>query len=203
MKFKEWLFLFITTLLFGGLTIILASLVLGWEGITRFQGDFGELIPAVIYLFFAGVFFGAVSQMGMFAYLQIHRFGLGLFKTLSLWNWVQVLLIIFTFFDLIYFRYLKFGQEGETWLDYLWMPTIFLILAVIVAYVKAKQTNQTAFIPAIFFMFVVTTLEIIVPLLINDLDWLGLMLTTIFICNTWQLLMLHHLNKGQLSKSSH
>lgn len=195
MKFKQWLFMFFSTLLFGGLVIILASIVFGWQGITKFQGDLSELIPAVIWLFFVGVTFGAVSQMGFFAYLLVHRLGLGLFKSSSLWNRVQIVLILFTFFDLIYFRYTAFSVEGETVLDYIWFPTIFLLLSIVVAYFKAKQTNQTAFIPGITFMFIVTTLEILPSLTSNDLDWLGLMLVTIFVCNAWQLMILHHLNQ--------
>lgn len=200
MKFKQWLFMFLSTLFLGGVVIILAGIVLGWQGITRFQGDLGELIPAMVWLFFVGVTFGAVSQMGCFAYLLVHRLGLGLFKSIALWNRVQIVLILFTFFDLIYFRYAAFGGEGETVLDYIWFPLIFLALSMVVAYFKAKQTNQTAFIPGITFMFIVTTLEILPSLTNNDLDWLGLMLVTIFVCNAWQLMILHRLNQQGMGK---
>lgn len=202
MKFKNWLFLFISTLLLGAITIILTGLLLGWEGITRIERSSSELAAAGTWLFFVGMTFSAVSQMGFFSYLLLHRLGLGLFKSYSLWNKVQIVLILFTYFDLIYFRYIAFRQEGETLLDYVWLPTIFLALAILVAYYKAKKTNQTAFIPAILFMYVVTTIETIPAITSNDPDWLILMLVTIFVCNLWQLLILHRLINTNKERSA-
>ena len=46
-----------------------------------------------------------VAQMGFFAYLTVHQFGVNMFKTLTLWNWVQLLIIAVVLFDLIFFRF--------------------------------------------------------------------------------------------------
>ena len=70
-----------------------------------------------------------------------------------------------------------------------------LIVGTLVAYFKTKQTNQGAFIPAIFFMTVVTIIEWVPALRPNDPNWVYLMLITLLICNTYQLLILHSLNE--------
>ena len=76
------------------------------------------------------------------------------------------------------------------------VPAIFiLIVGALVAYFKTKQTNQGAFIPAIFFMIVVTIIEWVPALRPNDPNWFYLMIITLLICNTYQLLILHKLNE--------
>jgi KinB signaling pathway activation protein len=71
----------------------------------------------------------------------------------------------------------------------------------IVAYIKSKETNKKAFVPALFFMVVVTILEWVPALRINDTDWLYLMVIPLLLCNSYQLLVLHRLI-GQKSKSA-
>lgn len=195
LNFRKWLFLFFTTSILGGISILPAYMLLGWEEVPggNLPGDMFSM-PVIIFIMGLGVLFSIISQMGFFAYLTVHRFGLGLFKSHQLWNKVQMLLILFTFFDLIYFRYVSFKIEGETWLDYVLLPAILLLIALIVAFMKAKQTKGFVFVPAVFFIFVVTTLEIVPTLTINDTNWLILMLVPVLICNIWQLLILHRLN---------
>jgi KinB signaling pathway activation protein len=69
------------------------------------------------------------------------------------------------------------------------------IVSCIVAKIKADQTNKDAFIPALFFMVVVTVVEWFPVLRVNDNNWLLLMLIPLLLCNTYQLLMLHKLNE--------
>ncbi|KHF28867.1 hypothetical protein LR68_02251 [Anoxybacillus sp. BCO1] len=56
-----------------------------------------------------------------------------------------------------------------------------------------RETNKEAFIPALFFMVVVTVIEWFPVLRINEENWLYLMLFPLLICNAYQLLMLHRL----------
>ena len=53
--------------------------------------------------------------------------------------------------------------------------------------------------PALFFMVVVTILEWVPALRINDTDWLYLMVIPLLLCNAYQLLILHRLI-GNLSR---
>jgi KinB signaling pathway activation protein len=194
---KKLLFLLITTSALGGLSVVLTSLILGWGHLAEGK----EILILTTWFFVAGLMFSIISQMGFFAYLMIHRFGLGIFKSHDLWNWVQVLLILFTFFDLVYLRYNAFGLPEESWLDYVMLPSIMLLIAFIVAYLKAKATKSFTFIPALFFTFVVTAIEVLPVLSQNDPDWIVLMLVSILVCNSWQLLVLHHLTETGSIKS--
>lgn len=136
--------------------------------------------------------------MGFFAYLTIHRFGLGIFK--SLWNAVQVLLIAFVLFDLVYLRYNAFAEKGESILPYIGLAAIVLAAGLIVAFLKVKQTNKEAFIPAMFFMIVVTVIEWVPVLRVNEHSWVYLMLFPLLICNAYQLMVLHKLNQKSMEE---
>jgi KinB signaling pathway activation protein len=189
--------LFFSTLLIGGCATGITGFIVRWNEFASYFIDFNmvKIVSTFVWLFGIGLIFSLVSQMGFFAYLTIHRFGLGIFKSVNLWNGVQIVLILFTLFDFVYFRYKVFGKEGEGILLY-FVPAIFiLIVGALVAYFKTKQTNQGAFIPAIFFMTVVTIIEWVPALRPNDPNWVYLMLITLLICNTYQLFILHSLNE--------
>src|SRR5699024_407423 len=69
-----------------------------------------ELFGLIIFFIGLVFVFSVVSETGFFAYLFINRFGLSLFRTF--WPTVQVLVIAFVVFDLIYFPYK--GSDGDT-----------------------------------------------------------------------------------------
>lgn len=193
----RWFFLFVSTLLLGGLSVVLVELAFNLHGITRIDTTLVDILVSMVWFFAMGMTFGTISQMALFSYLMLHRLGLGLFKSHRLWNRAQVVLIAFTFFDLVYFRYVFYAQAGETWLDFMILPTLLLLGSLPVAYIKAKETKSGVFIPTLFFMFVITTIASIPALVLgqNDTDWIILMVVSIFLCHTWQILMLHRLNK--------
>jgi len=149
------------------------------------------LFMTFIWLVGVGLIFSVISQMGFFAYLTIHRFGLGIFK--RLWSAVQIVLILFVLFDLVYLRYMAFGDGGSL-MPYLGTAMLLFIIGLVIAYVKMKQTNKQAFVPALFFMTVVTTVEWVPVLRGNDESWLFFMLISLLVCNTYQLLVLHKIN---------
>ena len=121
--------LFFSTLFIGGFVTGITGFLVRWN---EFEPYFTELnmvkiVSTFIWLFGIGLIFSLVSQMGFFAYLTIHRFGLGIFKSVSLWNGVQIVLILFTLFDFVYFRYKAFGQEGEGIFFILSLPYPYLL----------------------------------------------------------------------------
>ncbi len=155
------------------------------------NGQFGGLFM----LFIAAGIWTVIAQMGFFAYLTIHRFGLGIFNSTQLWNRVQVVIILFALFDLMFFRHLLFAQEGETMGGYAIMPLFLLVYGLIVAYIKSKDTNWTAFIPTLFFIVVVSMIEWIPALRENDPTFLWSALVPLLVANTWQVLVLHRLHE--------
>ncbi|NAW45075.1 KinB-signaling pathway activation protein, partial [Salmonella sp. gx-f4] len=76
-----------------------------------------------------------------------------------LWNPVQVVLILFALFDLVYFRFERFAKSSESILPYIGLAVFILVVGLIIAYFKTKQTHKNTFISALFFMVVVTIVE--------------------------------------------
>ncbi|WP_216831051.1 KinB-signaling pathway activation protein [Alkalihalobacterium elongatum] len=195
MNSRKVVYLFFTSLLVGSISGAIVGVALDWSVYTN-EGAM-NFIFGLLWLLGISAAFSIISQMGFFAYLTVHRLGLGLFKSAKLWNKVQVVVIAFVIFDLIYLRYLAFAQEGETVFNYVLMPLLLLIYGIIIAYIKAKDTNEGAFIPALFFIVVVTTIEWVPALTVNDPKWLWIYFAPLITANTWQLLILHRLQGNQ------
>ncbi|OPX03493.1 KinB-signaling pathway activation protein [Geobacillus proteiniphilus] len=196
MNSRKWVRLFLSTLLIGGIATAAVGIVFNWEEFGRLllRLEMVEFMAVLLWHIGVGFIFSVISQAGFFAYLTVHRFGLGIFR--SLWNAVQVVLIMFVLFDLVYFRYMTFADKGDSIIPYLLTALFILVVGLVVAYVKSAQTNKGAFVPALFFMVVVTVIEWFPVLRINDRDWLYLMLIPLLVCNAYQLLILHKLTGG-------
>ena len=191
--------LFITTLLIGGVTGGVVGFIARWSEFEPYFTSFEitSILSTFVWLFGVGLIFSVISQAGFFAYLTIHRFGLGIFKSVSLWNAVQVVLIIFVLFDLVYLRFLTFGSHDGIG-SYILLALVVLMIGMVTAYFKMRQTNRQAFIPALFFMVVVTVIEWIPVLNTNDEGWLYFMLFPLLVCNAYQLMILSTLiNRSQ------
>ncbi|MBP3953450.1 KinB-signaling pathway activation protein [Bacillus suaedae] len=194
MNSRKVVYLFFSTLLIGSLSGTIVGFILDYQ--VYIEDTFLNLIFGLIWLMGISAAFSLISQMGFFAYLTVHRFGLGLFKSQKLWNAVQIIIIVFVIFDLIYFRFLAFAEPGETIFGYFLMPLLLLAYGLIIAYIKAKDTNKGAFVPALFFIVVITTIEWVPALTVNDTKWLWLYVTPLLVANTWQLLVLHRLTRA-------
>ncbi|MBV7509723.1 KinB-signaling pathway activation protein [Bacillus sp. sid0103] len=196
MTSRNWVKLFINTLLVGGLTTAIVGFIVRWNEFEPYFTEFKviDILSTLIWLIVMGFLFSVISQMGFFAYLTVHRFGLGIFKSVSLWNAVQIVLILFGLFDLVYLRYENFAGPNDSVLPYFGPAIILFVISLAVAWYKVKQTNRDAFIPAMFFMIVVTLIEWVPVLRVNEKSWLFLMMFALMACNGYQLLILHKLN---------
>lgn len=193
---RAWIKFFITTLLVGGVATGVIGFVVRWDEFSHLFTNFDglEILSVLFWLFGVGLIFSIISQMGFFAYLTVHRFGLGIFKSHQLWNAVQIVLILFVLFDLVYFRYKAFADTGDSILPYLGLASVVLIAGLVIAALKVSTTNKHAFVPALFFMVVVTTIEWVPVLRVNEESWLWLMVLPLIICNAYQLLVLPKYN---------
>lgn len=196
MTSRNWVKLFFTTLIIGGLTTGIAGFIVRWTEFIPYFTEFNmiDILTTAIWLIFMGFLFSVISQMGFFAYLTVHRFGLGIFKSVPLWNAVQIVVMAFVLFDLVYFRFEAFAKSEDSILPYMGFSVFLLLFGLAVAWLKTKQTNKDAFIPAVFFMVVVTIVEWVPALRVNEKSWLYLMLVALLACNTYQILILHKLN---------
>jgi KinB signaling pathway activation protein len=190
-KSRNWVKLFLTTLLVGAISTSIVGFALKWDEykLLFLDVDVIEILSILLWLIGVGFIFSIISQMGFFAYLTVHRFGLGIFR--KLWNPVQIVIIAFVFFDLIYFRYQVFAEEkGDTLFSYITIALVILVYCMVIALIKSKLTNKQAFIPALFFMYVVTIIEWFPALRVDETSWLYLMIIPLLICNAYQLLIL-------------
>jgi KinB signaling pathway activation protein len=195
--------LFFSTLLIGAVTTGIVGFIVRWGEFAHFFTNFevGEIISIMFWLMGIGLIFSVLSQMGFFAYLTVHRFALGIFRSATLWNRVQIVLIGLVLFDLVYFRYSFFAKKGESFIPYVMVALFIFVFGLIIAWQKAKQTSKDAFVSALFFMVVITVLEWMPTLRVNEKSWLYLMLIPLLVCNAYQLLILHKLNeKSQLQR---
>ncbi|HFJ9331750.1 TPA: KinB signaling pathway activation protein KbaA [Bacillus paranthracis] len=203
MNSRKWVRLFFTTLFLGGVSTVIIGFVLEWDKYAKFfqNSDGKEILAVSFWLMGVGFIFSVISQMGFFAYLTIHRFGLGMFRSSSLWNIVQLFFIAFVLFDFVYLRSVLIANGEISLGNNILVAGVLFMFGAIVAYIKSKETNKKAFVPALFFMVVVTILEWVPALRINDTDWLYLMVIPLLLCNAYQLLILHRLI-GKTSKSA-
>ncbi|WP_236781923.1 KinB-signaling pathway activation protein [Aneurinibacillus sp. XH2] len=184
---RKWSFLFYTTLLMGALGAVITGAFIGMESL---GGGFGNFGIGIFGRLIMGLMFSIISQMGFFAYLMLNYLALSVLRRKSLWLGVQVLLILFVFVDLVVLRHDLFAKE-EPILGYVWLPFSLLVYAVVVAYFKVKATNASAWIPTVFFMFVVTVLEWLPALKENNPKAMIMMIVPLLLCNTWQIMQLH------------
>lgn len=187
--------LFGRTIIVGAGVYLIAAVVTQWGDFMRAfsEGHLLGIVIQIINFIIFGFLFSVLSQMGFFAYLTLHRIALGMFRTY--WGPIQLVLIAFAFFDLVYFRYTAFARGGEPVWPYLLLPLILLIVSLVVAEVKKRETNRHAYIPTIFFMFVITVLEWLVGLTHNDTRSIWVIGVTLMACNAYQVLKLHRLIK--------
>lgn len=201
MKSRNVVKMFTNTLIIGGIVGLITGIFVKTSEFANVLAPFDlkELFGLIIFFVGLGLVFSVVSQTGFFAYLFINRFGLSLFR--SFWPSVQVLLIIFVVFDLVYFSYNATDGEGSL-LMYILMAAAILGYGLIVARLKAKETNKSAFIPALFLMVVITTIEWVPGLRTSGTDYAWLMIMPLLACNTYQLMALHRLAEPNSKKTT-
>jgi KinB signaling pathway activation protein len=197
--------LFFSTLFIGGITTGIVGFIVRWNEFEHYFTNFQfiDIVMTLFWLVGVGFIFSILSQMGFFAYLTVHRFGLGIFKSAKLWNAIQLILIVFVLFDLIYLRYTAFAKGNDSIFPYVALALFVLIIGLVVSYLKGKQTNKDAFIPTLFFMIVVTTVEWVPVLRVNELSWVYLMVISLLVCNAYQVLILHKLNEKSILERKH
>lgn len=200
MSSRYWVKLFMNTLFIGGITAGVVGLIVAWEDF-RGQSLLG-LFTSFLWLMGIGFIFSVISQMCFFAYLTVHRLGLSIFKSSFLWNAVQLVIVVIVLADLAYLRFVFFAGENEALSSFIGYPILLLIVGLIVGAAKVKQTNRHAFIPALFFMIVVTVIEWFPVLRVNEQEWMYYMLIPLLVCNAYQLLILprYHEKSEQAAK---
>lgn len=190
MNSRKFVHMFLHTLWIGWLVGLLTSFAVDasiyGEYLSPFDGK--ELFGLFLFYSGKGLVYTVIAQTGFFAYLFVNMYGQNFFK--SFWPTVQVLIIAFVLFDIVYFT-----SKELTLLFRVGLMLAILIGGVIVAIFKVRQTNRSAFVPALFVMIVILTLELSLVLRTGEATEIMLMLLPIFAATAFQLMMLHHVTK--------
>lgn len=193
-KFAFW------ALLIGGIVNALASLIIRWDFYQPYlaNGEIVEFLAAVVWNIVLGMTMSVMAQAGFFAYLTLHQVGVNIFRTLTLWNWVQMLLILIVLGDIIIFRFAPGANSASDWIVYVFLLFVLIGAAIATAIKKVKMTQKPhVLISTMFFMIVVTSLEWIIALMgrQDNIDiYVALLLFPLVAVNAFQILMLPKYN---------
>jgi len=190
LTFGKWVAMFWRTLLCGGVTSLLLGLVMQFFSFSKEMPDAFGLIVYYVENAGLGLIISVLSQAGFFAYLVLNSFAQSFFRSKTRWDLFLWFLVILTFGYLIFARAFFFDRP---WYWYLVLPVVLMAGAWWVAKRKVKETNEGAFAPTLFLMFTVTTLEAVPALRMDDPFWTVLMIVPLFVCNAYQILVLHKL----------
>ncbi|MEY8598319.1 MULTISPECIES: KinB-signaling pathway activation protein [Mammaliicoccus] len=187
------------TLLIGVIVTYISSLIFGYDKVTKYlvAGEVGEFVAASIWFVVVGLLVATISQLAYFIYLFINQLGIGIFG--KIWPHVQIVVTVFAIFDLVYFRFLRFGGTDQI-ISFIWLPIVVIIVAIITSNIKNKQSKKNLWIPSMFFMIVMTTVELIPFLRVEDTSWIYLTIFGLLLCNSYQLIMLPKYNELSLEE---
>ena len=200
MTIRNWIKFFLVAMIIGGGVNALASLVVRWDFFQPYlvAGEFGEFFAAFLWMGFLGFTMSVIAQAGFFAYLTLHQVGMNLFRTLTLWNWVQMLLILIVLVDIVVFRFAPGSKTTGDWIFYIGLLIVLVGGAIVTAMKKVKMTGKPhVLISTMFFMIVVTSLEWIIALMgrqANIDTYIALLLFPLIAVNAFQVLMLPKYN---------
>lgn len=198
---KRMWFLCWTTTLLGAATGILTWAVLRFlnPGFIFIDDQISKYELSSLLL---GIFTIAfISIIGFIAFVFGRFYILGILRNrVMVWVGIQIFFIVLTIFDLIFVRFKKFAVADDSVWSYLGLPLFILAVSVIVTAWKVRLTNRHAVIPTLFFMIVVTVLEIMPSLSVNRMEYIVYMLVPLLVCNSWQILTLHKLVGPQGAK---
>ena len=200
MTIRNWVKFAFWAMLIGGGVNAVASFFIRWNFFKPFitSGEIGEFLAAFVWMGVLGFTMSMIAQAGFFAYLTIHQVGVNIFKSLTLWNWVQVLIIFIVLVDLVVFRFYPGAESAEDWGVYIGLLLVLIGGAIATAVKKVQLTGKPhILIPTIFFMIVITSLEWIIALMgrQENIDtYVTLLLFPLLAVNAFQILMLPKYN---------
>lgn len=191
MNSRKLVQMFFKTLFIGGLIGLVTSFFVMSAEYAQYLNpvDFKELLGVTLFFLGYGLVFTVVAQTGFFAYLFINQYGVSLFK--ALWPTAQLLFVMLVIAAFIYVP----PKDYISLSTYIILAVVIVIVGAIIGYIKVKQTNFTALIPALFLMIVMTVLEWTPVLRGGDFQYMLLVLPTLLGANAYQLITLHYVTK--------
>ena len=201
MTIRNWFKFALRALIIGGVITGVMSLIVRWGDFYAqhiSNGEWGEALFGLFWFIFLGFTMSMVCQMGYFAYLTVHQIGVNICRSLTLWNWVQLLLMIVALIDVVLFRFKPYAHSVNDWLLYIGLLVLLIAVAALTAIKKVKMTGKKhILISALFFMIFVSIIEWLIALWVRTSggnEYITLLLFPILAVNAFQLLELPKYN---------
>ncbi|MFC4601491.1 KinB-signaling pathway activation protein [Cohnella hongkongensis] len=187
MSLRKWMKLFGMTILIGAIVTVVGSVC-----IQLFNPDFRNVeasgwLSYVLMMALIGMTFGAFAHMGFFAYMMLNYIARSVIRRPYYWVAIQGFLALFVLFEIAYWTYDSSFPAMTFWLT----PLALLAGSALVAWIKVGQTSPGAWIPTLFFMIAITTVETIPAFRTGDISSLLYQLIPLFVCNGYQIMQLH------------
>jgi len=191
LSLRIWMKLFGMTILIGGLVSLAVgvSMQLSDPEYRNIAAD--EWIYNMFQMLMSGFTFGAFAHMGFFAYLMVNYIARSIFRRPQLWVALQAFTVVFVLVEIVYWTYGSDFPAAFFWA----MPLVMVAASLLVAWRKVKETTSGSWIPTLFFMICVTTLEGIPVFRTHDLKTFAFEMIPLFVCNAYQILVLHRILK--------
>jgi KinB signaling pathway activation protein len=198
LNLRKWMRLFGMTIVIGALAAMVAGAALKASDPGYRDGGwtFNLLMMAL-----GGLTFGAFAHMGFFAYLTLNYIARSIFKRPYLWVALQGFITVFVLAEIAYWTSMGNFPKSAFWA----VPLALLLVSVLVSWKKASETSSGAWIPSLFYLIAVTAIEAIPGFQEGRLTSLVFMLAPLFVCNAYQILMLHRIldSKTKLVPEAH
>jgi len=201
MTLRKLFFLFWSSMAIGGGACLVLGLALQFTDQSYGFLKAGETGYNALMMAISGLMIGVFAMMGFFAYLTLNYIALSITRQKFMWTTLQGYTSVFAVAALGYMLYGYKDKLGD-WL-YWALPIALAIGSIAVAIIKVRLTNKSAFVPTVFFMFVVTILEGW-PSISGETNSVSVifMVTPLFLCNTYLILMLHKVLGGNKEADS-
>jgi len=186
---RKWGKLFGVTILIGGIVSVIVGIAMAMADPNFTIPKADDWIYNLFSFLFAGLTLGAFAHMGFFAYLTLNYIALSIFKKSYLWMAFQGFVTVFVLVEVAVNLY---GSDFPG-ISYVMLPVVLVLASLAVSWRKVRETSSGAWVPSLFFMIVVTVLEGNPAFRQGSLSSLIYMLLPLFVCNTYQILMLHRI----------
>ena len=173
-------------------------MIFGYDKVTKYlvAGEVGEFVAASIWFVVVGLLVATISQLAYFIYLFINQLGIGIFG--KIWPHVQIVVTVFTIFDLVYFRFLRFGGTDQI-ISFIWLPIVVIIFQLL--QVISKINNLKELMDSFYVLYDSYDNCRINPILrVEDTSWIYLTIFGLLLCNSYQLIMLPKYNELSLEE---
>ncbi|MFC5468728.1 KinB-signaling pathway activation protein [Cohnella suwonensis] len=189
MNLRKWMRLFGATILIGALVTVVGSVCIQLANPDFRDVEAGGWLSYILMMALIGMTFGAFSHMGFFAYMMLNYIARSIFKRPMTWVTIQGFITAFILFEIGYWTYDTNFPEQTYWA----VPLGLLVGSLLVGWMKTGQTSAGAWVPTIFFLIAITTLESIPVFKLGNISSLMYQMIPLFVCNAYQIMRLHRI----------